>query len=154
MRFRFGKYYEDEFWANDIYQMNIKVVTVSDCLYYYRQHCDNTMKKKSIDKCFDILDAFQNRIYVYLNEQTYSQQAYKVLIYSLEHLSESKRLIADGEDRKRFIKANRQTKEIIKRLKKRKLSKAQKISLLPIGISPCFAFDFGIKFRKVLEKIL
>ena len=32
VRFRFGKFHEDEFWANDIYQMDIKVVTIPECL--------------------------------------------------------------------------------------------------------------------------
>ena len=32
LRFRVGKYHEDEFWANDIYQMDIKLVTVPACL--------------------------------------------------------------------------------------------------------------------------
>ena len=34
VRFRFGKYHEDEFWANDIYQLDIKIVTIPECLYY------------------------------------------------------------------------------------------------------------------------
>ena len=30
LRFRAGKYYEDELWANDIYQMDIKMVTIPE----------------------------------------------------------------------------------------------------------------------------
>ena len=62
LSFRFGKYHEDEFWANDIYQMDIKAVTVSESLYYYRQRGNSIMGNKNIRKCFDIIDAFEERI--------------------------------------------------------------------------------------------
>ena len=55
LRFRAGKYYEDEFWANDIYQMDIKMVTIPECLYYYRQHGNNSMKTTNSKKNLDIL---------------------------------------------------------------------------------------------------
>ena len=154
VKFRFGKYYEDEFWANDIYQMDIKVGIVSDCLYYYRQHDSSTMKQKNIEKSFDIIEAFQERIYVYLKEQKYSNQAYKVLIYSLEYLHESKKLITNIDEKNRFIQAENRTKDIIKKLKKRKLSKIQKASLVLIGINPCLVFTVGIKLRNVLEQFI
>ena len=154
VRFRSGKYYEDEFWANDIYQMNMKIVTIPECLYYYRQHDSSTMKKKSIVKNFDIIEAFQERIYVYLREQKFSNQAYKVLIYSLEHLEESKRLISNKEEKNNFIQAENRTKDIIIQLKKRKLSIIQKVSLVFIGMNPCLTFSVGMKFRGLLERFL
>ena len=154
LRFRFGKYHEDEFWANDIYQMDIKAVTVSESLYYYRQRGNSIMGNKNIRKCFDIIEAFQERIWVYLREEKYSSQAYKVLIFSLEHLSDSKRLINSKKEKEEFIYKERKTKHIIKTLKKRKLSKAQKASLAIIGINPCFVFSIAIKFRGLLESFL
>lgn len=154
MRFCIGKYHEDEFWANAIYQMDIKVVTVSNCLYFYRQRDNSIMGNKNIQKCFDIIEAFDERINIYLKEEKYSSQAYKVLIYSLEHLSDSKKLIKNEEDKKHFARAEKQTKSIIKELKKRKLSKIQKTSILLIGINPCFVFSVGIKFRGLLKKYL
>lgn len=154
IRFRFGKYHEDEFWANDIYQMDIKVAAVSECLYYYRQRGNSIMGNQNIRKCFDIIDAFDERINIYLSGEKYSDQAYRVLIYSLEHLSESRKLIKSGEDKERFIKAKKQTKNIINELKKRKLSKVQKASLLIIGINPCLVFSLAIKFRGMLERFL
>lgn len=154
IRFRFGKYHEDEFWANDIYQMDIKVVTIPDCLYYYRQRDNSIMGKKNIKRDFDIIEALQERIDIYLREEKYSGQAYKVLIYSLEYLQESKRLIANRDDRKKFIQAEKRTKGIVKQLKKRKLSKIQEASLVFIEINPCLAFSVGIKFRGLLERFL
>ena len=154
LRFRFGKYHEDEFWANDIYQMDIKAVTVSESLYYYRPRGNSIMGNKNIRKCFDIIEAFQERIWVYLREEKYSSQAYKVLIFSLEHLNESKKLIKNEEDKEQFIDKERKIKNIIKKLKKRKLSKIQKASLAIIGINPCLVFSIAIKFRGLLESFL
>ena len=154
LRFRFGKYHEDEFWANDIYQMDIKAVTISESLYYYRQRGNSIMGNKNIRKCFDIIEAFEERINVYLNEEKYSDQAYKVLIYSLEHLNESKKLIKNEEDKELFIDKEQKIKNIIKKLKKRKLSKIQKVSLVIIEINPCLVFSIAIKFRGILEKIV
>lgn len=153
VRFRCGKYYEDEFWANDIFQMNIKVVTVSDCLYYYRQHSASTMRMKKIQRSFDLIDAFGERINIYLEEQ-HSREAYKVLIYSLEYLKESKELIKSRQDKELYIKAEKQLKAIIKELKNRNLTKIQKVSLAIMEINPCLVFSVGIKFRGLLEKFI
>ena len=154
IRFRFGKYHEDEFWANDIYQMEIKVVTIQECLYYYRQRDNSIMGKKSIKRNLDILEAFQERIYIYLKNEKYADQAYKVLVYSLEYMEESKRLINNMDEKNKFVQAENRTKDIIKQLKKRKLSKIQRISLVFMGVNPCLVFSVGIKFRGLLERFL
>ena len=154
VRFRFGKFHEDEFWANDIYQMDIKVITIPECLYYYRQRNNGIMGKESIERHLNILEAFQERILIYLEEQQYSDQAYKVLIYSLEYLEKSKRLITNRNEQKHFIQAEEQTKDIIRQLKKRKLSKVKRVSLVFIGINPCLTFSVGMKFRGLLERFL
>lgn len=154
VRFRFGRYFEDEFWANDIYQMDIKVVTIPECLYYYRQHDESTMKQKSIQKNFDVIEAFQERIDIYLQKPEYAHQAYKVLIFSLEYLSESKRLITNKDEEKNFIQAEKRTRQIVKQVKKGKLSKIQRASLVLIGINPCMVFRVGIQFRGLLERFI
>lgn len=154
IRFRSGKYYEDEFLANDIYQKDIKVVTIPECLYYYRQHENSTMRQKKIARSLDMIEAFQERIYIYLKGQKYSAQAYRVLIYSLEYLEESKRLIANRNEQEKYIQAEKQTKDIIKQLKKRKLSNIQRVSLFFIGLNPCLVFAVGMKFRGLLERFL
>ena len=154
VRFRSGKYYEDEFFANDIYQMDIKIVTIPECLYYYRQHDNSTMRKKNITKSFDMIKAFQERSYVYLKKQQYSDQAYKVLVYSLEYLEESRRLMADNEEKKKFVQMEARTKAIVTQLKKTKISMIKKISLLFIGLNPCMVFAVGIRFRIILERFL
>ena len=154
VRFRSGKYYEDEFWANEIYQMDIKIVTIQECLYYYRQHENSTMRPKKIARRLDLIEAYQERIYIYLKEQKYAEQAYKVLVYSLEYLEESKRLITNEDERKKYIQAEKLTRDIVNQLKKRKLSRVQKVSLVFLGINPCLVFSVGIKFRGLLERFL
>lgn len=153
VRFRLGKYHEDEFWANEIYQMDIKVVTVPECLYYYRQRGNSIMGKKSIARDFDILEAFQERIYIYLKEQ-HADQAYKVLIYSLEYLEESKRLITNKNEKNKFIQAEKRTRDIVRQLKKQELPKMQRVSLVFIEMNPCLTFTVGMKLRGLLEKFL
>ena len=153
-RFRVGKFHEDEFWANEIYQMDIRMVTIPDCLYYYRQRVGSIMSKTSLAKNMDMLEALQERIAVYLKNEQYSGQAYRVLIYALEYLQKSKGLIASQEDKARFCQAEEQIKGIVKQLQKRKLSVLQKASLVPMGRNPCLVFAVGMKFRGFLEKFL
>lgn len=154
VRFRFGKFHEDEFWANDIYQMEIKVVTIPECLYCYRQRGDSIMGKKIIARDFDIVEAFQERICVYLEQKNYAEQAYKVLVFSLEYLEESKKLVTNRNEQIRFIQIEKRTKNIVRKLKQRKLSMIQKVSLVAIGINPCLVYAVGIKFRGALERFL
>ena len=154
VRFRFGKYHEDEFWANDIYQLDIKIVTIPECLYYYRQRDNSIMGKKSAARNLDIIEALQERIYIYLKKPEYADQVYKVLVFSLEYLEESKRLITNEAERKKYIQAEKLTKDIVNQLKKRKLSTIQKVSLVFLGINPCLVFSVGIKFRGLLERFL
>ena len=154
VRFRFGKYHEDEFWANDIYQMDIKVVTIPECLYYYRQRDNSILGRKNIKRDFDILEALQERIAVYFMDERHADQAYKVMIFSLEYLAESKKLITNKDEENQFLQAEKKTKDMIKRLKKMKLSKIKSVSLVFIGMNPCLVFAVGIKFRGLLERFL
>lgn len=154
LRFRVGKYHEDEFWANDIYQMNITVITIPECLYYYRQRDNSIMRKADIRKNFDILEAFQERIDVYLREEQYSAQAYRVLIYSLEYLAKSRKMMKTRDEKTQFTQAERRTKDIVRQLRKRKLPRIQRCSLVLIGMAPCLVFAVGMKFRGLLERFI
>lgn len=154
IRFRTGKYFEDEYFANDIYQLDIRIVIVPECLYYYRQHGSSTMKTKKFIKYMDLLEALQERLLVYLRNPEYADQAYKVMIYSLEYLEESRRLMADNEEKKKFVQMEARTKAIVTQLKKTKISMIKKISLLFIGLNPCMVFAVGIRFRIILERFL
>ena len=154
VRFRFGKYHEDEFWANDIYQMDIKIVTIPECLYYYRQRDNSIMGKKSAARNLDIIEALQERIYIYLKKPEYADQAYKVLVFSLEYLEESKRLKTSEAEEKRFIQSENRTKDILKQLRKTKLPIMKGLSLVFMEMNPCLVFRVGMKFRGLLERFL
>ena len=154
LRFRAGKYYEDEFWANDIYQMDIKMVTIPECLYYYRQHGNNSMKTTNSKKNLDILEALQDRIDIYLMDETHAAQAYRVLIYSLEYLEKSKRMITNREEKAKYLQAEKRTKDIVHQLRKRKLTNIQGTSLVFLELAPCLVFAVGMKFRGLLERFI
>ena len=154
LRFRAGKYYEDEFWANDIYQMDIKMVTIPECLYYYRQHGNNSMKTTNSKKNLDILEALQDRIDIYLMDETHAAQAYRVLIYSLEYLEKSKRMITNREEKAKYLQAEKRTKDIVHQLRKRKLTNIQRTSLAFLELAPCLVFAVGMKFRGLLERFI
>lgn len=154
LRFRTGKYFEDEFFANDLYQMDLKINTVSDCLYDYRQHDNSTMQIKSAVKYYDLIDAFQERILIYLDQNMYPDQAYKVLIYSLEPLNECRKLKRTEEENIRYKHAVEKTKDLIGQLKNTELSRIQKYSLILIQMNPCLVFSMAMKCRGILERFI
>lgn len=154
IRFRVGKYHEDEFWANDIYQRDIRIVTVPECLYDYRQRDGSIMGTESIQRNLDILEALQERVRIYLEKPEYADEAYKVLIYSLEYLVKSKRFVTNQTEKNQFYQAEKHTKAIIQRMKNRKLSAIKQVSLVFMGINPCLVFSGGMKFRGLLEGLL
>ena len=154
IRFRIGKYHEDEFWANDIYQLNVRIVAIPECLYYYRQRDNSITSSKNIARNFDIIEAFQERTSVYLKNLVYANQAYKVLIYSLEYLAEAKELVSNEDEKGRFIQAEKRTRDIAKQIQKSRVSFLQRVSLIFIGLNPCRTFNMGMKFRGLLERFL
>lgn len=153
-RFRSGKIHEDEFWANDIYQKNLKVVTIEDSLYYYRQRHNSIVSIKNIQKVFDLIEAFQERMQIYLNQNMYPDQAYKVLIYSLEPLNECRKLKRTEEENIRYKHAVEKTKDLIGQLKQTELSGVQKYSLILIQMNPCLVFSMAMKCRGILERFI
>lgn len=154
IRFRMGKYHEDEFWANDIYQLNAKIVAIPECLYFYRQRNNSITSSKNNARNFDIIEAFQERTSVYLKYPVYANQAYKVLIYSLEYLAEAKELVSNEDEKGRFIQAEKRTRDIAKQIQKSRVSFLQRVSLIFIGLNPCRTFNMGMKFRGLLERFL
>lgn len=153
-RFRSGKIHEDEFWANDIYQKDLKVVTIEDSLYYYRQRHNSIVSIKSIKKEFDLIEAFQERMQIYLNQNMYPDQAYKVLIYSLEPLNECRKLKRTEEENIRYKHAVEKTIDLIRQLKQTELSGVQKYSLILIQMNPCLVFSLAMKCRGILERFI
>ena len=153
-QFRSGKIHEDEFWANDIYQKDLKVVTIEDSLYYYRQRHNSIIGVKNIKKEFDLIDAYQERIQIYLDQNVFPDQAYKVMIYSLEPLHECRKMKETEEENRKYIQAVKKTEDLIRQLKHTELSGIQKYSLVLIQMNPCLVFSIAMKFRGILEKFI
>ena len=122
--------------------------------YYYRQRDNSIMGKKSAARNLDIIEALQERIYIYLKKPEYADQAYKVLVFSLEYLEESKRLKTNEAEEKRFIQSENRTKDILKQLRKTKLPIMKGLSLVFMEMNPCLVFRVGMKFRGLLERFL
>ena len=154
LRFRVGRYHEDEFWANDLYQRSIKVVTIPQCLYHYRQRGSSITSTPNLKRNFDILDALYERIEVYLLDERHAPQTYKVLIYALEYLAKSREMISTSDEKCRFLQQRQRAKDIAAQLKAQKLSAIQHVSLSFIAAAPCLVFAVGMKFRRLLERFL
>lgn len=154
LRFRFGKFHEDEFWANDIYQLDLKIVTIPECLYYYRQRDNSIMGKKSSARDLDIIEALDERIFLYLEKPEYADAAFKVLVFSLEYLEECKRLNMNQAEKEKYFHAEKRTKDVLKQLRKENLPIMKSLSLVFMEMNPCMVFRLGMKFRGLLEKFL
>ena len=105
-------------------------------------------------KNLDILEALQDRIDIYLMDETHAAQAYRVLIYSLEYLEKSKRMITNREEKAKYLQAEKRTKDIVHQLRKRKLTNIQRTSLVFLELAPCLVFAVGMKFRGLLERFI
>ena len=58
------------------------------------------------------------------------------------------------DEKTQFTQAERRTKDIVRQLRKRKLPRIQRCSLVLIGMAPCFVFAVGMKFRGLLERFI
>lgn len=152
IKFRTGKFHEDEFLANQIYKKNLKVSTIPEVLYYYRQRENSIMSRENSNKSLDLIEAYQERIYDYIEEADEAGEAYKVLIYSLEYLSRCRKQNMNEEEKKRFYILKKKTSGISKKLRRNRLSLIKKLSLVGIQIAPCLVFRVAIKFRSLLER--
>ncbi len=151
IRFRTGKFHEDEFLANEIYKLNIKISTIPEVLYYYRQRENSIMSQNNFNKNLDLIEAYQERIQNYIKENSEFEEAYRVLIYSLEYLAKCEIKNMNEKEKKRFYKLRERTICISKTLQNYNFSLVKKISLIGIQIAPCTVFRIAVKFRKILE---
>ena len=151
IRFRTGKFHEDEFLANEIYKLNIKISTIPEVLYYYRQRENSIMSQNNFNKNLDLIEAYQERIQDYIKENSEFEEAYRVLIYSLEYLAKCEIKNMNEKEKKRFYKLRERSICISKTLQNYNFSLVKKISLIGIQIAPCTVFRIAVKFRKILE---
>ena len=154
IRFPTGKYFEDEFFSDQLYLASNKIHVISDVLCYHRVLASSTMNTQQAENYLDLLDALQKRIEIYL-EQDYSEdEIYKVLIYLLEPFTRCEKAKFSGTNRRRLRETRRFIKMISKKLLNRKLSLIKKSSLVMIGLFPTLTYRVAIRFRNHLENLL
>ena len=154
LRFPEGKYFEDEFFSDQLYLSCGSVHVVSDVLYFYRVWESSTMNSQKTRNYLDLIDAFQARIELYLEQSLPVDEVYKILIFLLEPYSKCASANLQGEDRQRLLQSRSFIRKAAKTLMKMDLPPVKKCSLPVIGMFPCSTFRVAVKFRGLLEKFL
>lgn len=154
LRFPEGKYFEDEIFSDQLYLRCNEVQVISDVLYYHRVLETSTMNTQKIRNYLDLIDAFQLRINLYLENRLPDDEVYKVLIYMLESYTKCAKADFMGNDKERLKQAKRFIRESSRILIKKRLSFIKKCSLILIAFFPVFTYQIAILFRDKLEKFL
>jgi glycosyltransferase involved in cell wall biosynthesis len=154
LRFPEGKYFEDEIFSDQLYLICNEVQVISDVLYYHRVLETSTMNTQKIRNYLDLIDAFQLRINLYLENRLPDDEVYKVLIYMLEPYTKCAKADFMGNDKERLKQAKRFIRKSSRILIKKRLSFIKKGSLILIAFFPVFTYQIAILFRDKLEKFL
>lgn len=154
LRFPEGKYFEDEIFSDQLYLICNEVQVISDVLYYHRVLETSTMNTQKIRNYLDLIDAFQLRINLYLENRLPDDEVYKVLIYMLEPYTKCAKADFMGNDKERLKQAKRFIRKSSRILIKKRLSFIKKGSLILIASFPVFTYQIAILFRDKLEKFL
>lgn len=154
LRFPEGKYFEDEIFSDQLYLRCNEVQVISDVLYYHRVLETSTMNTQKIGNYLDLIDAFQLRINLYLENRLPDDEVYKVLIYMLEPYTKCAKADFMGNDKERLKQAKRFIRKSSRILIKKRLSFIKKCSLILIAFFPVFTYQIAILFRDKLEKFL
>ena len=154
LRFPEGKYFEDEFFSDQLYLSCGSVHVVPDVLYFYRVWESSTMNTQKTRNYLDLIDAFQARIELYLEQSLPVDEVYKILIFLLEPYSKCASARFQGQDRERLRQARVFIRKTSWLLMKKELSLVKKGSLLAIGVCPSLTFRWAVRLRGQLEKYL
>lgn len=154
LRFPEGKYFEDEIFSDQLYLRCNEVQVISDVLYYHRVLETSTMNTQKIRNYLDLIDAFQLRINLYLENRLPDDEVYKVLIYMLEPYTKCAKADFMGNDKEKLKQAKRFIRKSSRILIKKRLSFIKKCSLILIAFFPVFTYQIAILFRDKLEKFL
>lgn len=154
LRFPEGKYFEDEIFSDQLYLRCNEVQVISDVLYYHRVLETSTMNTQKIRNYLDLIDAFQLRINLYLENRLPDDEIYKVLIYMLEPYTKCAKADFMGNDKEKLKQAKRFIRKSSRILIKKRLSFIKKCSLILIAFFPVFTYQIAILFRDKLEKFL
>ena len=154
VKFPEGKYFEDEFFSDQLFLRCDRVRVIPDSLYVNRVRTSSTMNSQKTRNYLDLIDAFQARIELYLEQSLPVDEVYKILIYLLEPYSKCASARFQGQDRERLRQARTFIWKTSRLLMKKELSLVKKGSLLVIGVCPSLTFRGAIRLRSQLEKYL
>ncbi len=154
LRFPEGKYFEDEFFSDQLYLRCASIRVIPDVLYFYRVRESSTMNTQKTRNYLDLIDAFRARIELYLEQALPVDEVYKILIFLLEPYAKCASAHLQGEDRRRLLQSREFIRKTAKILQKMDVSPMKKCSLPVIGLFPCATFRVAVKFRGLLEKYL
>lgn len=154
MHFPEGKYFEDEFFSDQLFLRCSSIRVIPDVMYVNRVRFSSTMNTQKIRNYLDFMDALQSRIALYLEQALPVDEVYKILVFLLEPYSQCTAAHFQGEDRERLRQAKDFIRKTAGRLMKTELSPVKKASLLAIGACPSFTFRAALPLRGLLEKFL
>ena len=154
LRFPDGKYFEDEFFSNQLYLFSNQIHVIPDVLCYHRVLASSTMNTQKIENYLDLLDALQERLDIYFKYDYSEDEIYKVLIFLLEPFTKCVGAKFCGTNKKRLEQTRRFIKRVSRKLMGKKLSFVKKSSLVIIGLFPDLIYRIAIRFRSQLEKFL
>ena len=154
VKFPEGKYFEDEFFSDQLFLRCDCVRVIPDSLYVNRVRTSSTMNSQKTRNYLDLIDAFQARIELYLEQSLPVDEVYKILIYLLEPYSKCASARFQGQDRERLCQARAFIRKTSWLLMKKELSLVKKGSLLAIGVCPSLTFRGAVRLRGQLEKYL
>lgn len=154
LRFPDGKYFEDEFFSNQLYLKVDQIHIIPDILCYHRVLASSTMNTQKTENYLDLLDALQERLTIYLSYNYSADEIYKVLIFLLDPFTRCAGAGFIGVNKQRVDQTRRFIRRTAGKLMTRKLSLVKKSSLILIGLFPDRTFRAAIRFRSQLEKYL
>lgn len=154
LRFPDGKYFEDEFFSNQLYLNSNQIHVIPDVLCYHRVLASSTMNTQKAENYLDLIDALRERLEIYLQYDYAEDEIYKVLIYLLDPYTRCVRAKFHGTNKQRVERTRKFIKTTTKKLRRGNLSLVKKCSLVLIGAFPDLLYRVAIKFRNQLEKFL
>lgn len=154
LRFPNGKYFEDEFFSNQLYLNSNQIHVISDVLCYHRVLASSTMNTQKTENYLDLLDALQERLEIYMQYDYSEDEIYKVLIFLLDPFTRCVKAKFSGTNKQRIENTKKFIKMTSRKLMSRELSFVKKSSLIMIGLFPDLTYRVAIRFRSRLEKFL
>ena len=154
LRFPNGKYFEDEFFSNQLYLISNQIHVISDVLCYHRVLASSTMNTQKTENYLDLLDALQERLEIYMQYDYSEDEIYKVLIFLLDPFTKCVKAKFSGTNKQRMANTKRFIKMTSRKLMSRELPFLKKSSLVMIGLFPNLTYRIAIRFRSQLEKFL